>query len=247
MRSISAMSCMIWTRNSSRHILHTPLPQIHYHCVIKYPGRPTNAISLLLFSSFIVVMGAFCWGGFFLFCCGVVMGISGRTDSFLTASFLKRHKRVFDARYMDWTTNPDSSSGWFNALCCLSLAWRSRNKNMVWISAAFSFADRIGDEDLYFTSGVWFYRLFYTVFLYLGWLSVVFHVIYCFMLMSTCYMRVRWPEVSRHVFHLSSAKKRRPSHFSKFLLFLFFFWLYARCPCLLFVHVLDIKPGRLSD
>jgi len=62
---------------------------------------------------------------------------------------------------------------------------------MVWISAAFSFADRIGDEDLYFTSGVWFYRLFYTVFLYLGWLSVVFHVIYCFMLMSTCYMRVR--------------------------------------------------------
>lgn len=52
---------------------------------------------------------------------------------------------------------------------------QSRNENMVWISAAFSFADRIGDGlfFFFFAPVVYFYR-FRTVFLYLGWLPVFF-------------------------------------------------------------------------
>lgn len=141
-------------------------------------------------------------------CCGVIMGISGRTGSFLTASLLKRHKRVFDTRYMDWTTNPDSSSWWFNALCCLSFARQSRNENMVWISSAF-LADRIGDGHIYFTSVVWFYRLFCTLFLYLGWLSVFFFSCH---LSRSCWWCLhagfRWSEVSHHIFSIYHLRRK---------------------------------------
>lgn len=126
MRSISVMSCMIWTRNSSHHTSHTPLPPIHHHCVINYQGLPTNAISLLLFSSFIVVIGAFCWGwiSFLLRCCHghcqIDYDLTGTAVSWLP--LYSNGTREYSTRSMDQTTNPDSRSGWFDALCCLSFA-----------------------------------------------------------------------------------------------------------------------------
>lgn len=177
-------------------------------------------------------------------CCGVIMGISGRTGSFLTASLLKRHKRVFDTRYMDWTTNPDSSSWWFNALCCLSFARQSRNENMVWISSAF-LADRIGDGHIYFTSVVWFYRLFCTLFLYLGWLSVFFFSCH---LSRSCWWCLHAGFVDRRFLIISFPFIICEEKEAVSFLNISFYLLTLRVVFMFVVfHVLDIKPGRLSD
>ena len=247
MRSIIVMNCMIWTRNSSRHTSHT-LPPIHHHCVINYPGRPTNAISLLLFSSFIVVIGAFCWGWssvLLRYChghCQIEYDLTGTAVSWLPV--YSNGTREYSMRSLDQTTNLDSRPGWFNALCCLSFA-SAVEKRKYGVDSCCIFICR---PDLWWLS---FFRV--------GGLVLSFFPAHCSYIsggyLSSSFLNFFFLSFSRscwclhagfvgrrfrHIlFHLSFAK-RRPSHF-------YFFPVYARCPCFIVFYVLDIKPGRLSD
>lgn len=247
MRSISVMSCMIWIRNSSRHTSNTPLPPIHHHCVINYPGRPTNVISLLLFPSFIVVIGAFCWGwiSFLLRCCHghcqIDYDLTGTAVSWLP--LYSNGTRVFYALY---GSNDES---WFQirVVRCFMLSFIriGSRETKIWCGFLLHFHLQTGLVMVFFFffSRRWFIFIVFAQCSYIlgGYLS--FFLVICrvhadvYMLGSLTGGFV----IFFSVYHL-----RKGGRLISFCLFP----IYARCPCFIvffFSHVLDIKPGRLSD
>lgn len=189
-----------WSEHGIHHAIHHILLYLQ-SCVINYPGRPTNAISLLLFSSFIVVIGGhffWNWISVLLRCCHghcqIDYDLTGTAVSWLPV--YSNGTRVFYALY---GSNAESR---FQLRVVqrfmLSFIRIGSRETKIWCGFLLHFHLQTGLVMVIFLSRR---RFSFIVFLaqcsyisggYLSFLSFV-----AFMLMSTCW--VRWPEVSRHI------------------------------------------------